>query len=126
MSRILTVDYFTPPAVTNRNVDTEPSLPALGSLTIGYGAGGALPFKYHLRDGQASDVGIIKIFISTEAVDGLGDLQQQPVHTFGVDVPDLSAPLRARATTVTGAANDASISWDTYHIVVKQRSFRTL
>ncbi|KAI0309055.1 hypothetical protein OF83DRAFT_1072600 [Amylostereum chailletii] len=47
----------------------DPSIPAEGSLTIGYGSGGAAPYKYFLRPGQTLDVGYLKLFLSTKPVD---------------------------------------------------------
>jgi hypothetical protein len=48
----------------------DPSiLPNGGSLTIGYGAGGAQPFSYGLCDEQQIDVGCVKIFLSDEKAD---------------------------------------------------------
>ena len=40
-----------------------------GTLTIGYGAGGAEPFSYFLREGQDVDVGFLKFFFATKPVD---------------------------------------------------------
>jgi hypothetical protein len=40
-----------------------------GNLTIGYGAGGATPFRYYLRDEKEMEVGFLKLFVSTEPID---------------------------------------------------------
>ncbi|PVG00050.1 hypothetical protein CPB86DRAFT_813539 [Serendipita vermifera] len=40
-----------------------------GTLTIGYGSGGAPPFSYTLRDGENLDVGFLKLFLMTEPVE---------------------------------------------------------
>jgi hypothetical protein len=47
----------------------DPSIPPGGSITIGYGSGGARPLGYCLLDGQDIDVGFLKLFFSTEKVD---------------------------------------------------------
>lgn len=40
-----------------------------GTLTIGYGTGGASPFSYYLRYPQTIDVGFLKLFLSTKPID---------------------------------------------------------
>ncbi|KAI0317872.1 caspase domain-containing protein [Amylostereum chailletii] len=47
----------------------DPSIASEGTLPIGYGSGGAAPYKYFLREGQTLDVGFIKLFLSTEPID---------------------------------------------------------
>ncbi|VDB96090.1 unnamed protein product [Peniophora sp. CBMAI 1063] len=69
------MEYYRP-AVTGGGA--EPSLPPKGRLTIGYGSGGAQPFKYFIRPGQDFDVGFIKLFISTEHVDLSNVVQESP------------------------------------------------
>ncbi|VDC07203.1 unnamed protein product [Peniophora sp. CBMAI 1063] len=59
--------YHTPPVIGQRG--PEPSLPEYGDLTIGYGAGGGTPCTFTLEKTQDVDVGFIKFFISSEAVD---------------------------------------------------------
>ncbi|VDC07260.1 unnamed protein product [Peniophora sp. CBMAI 1063] len=74
----LSVNYYQPPAIGKSG---EASLPADGTLSIGYGADGGVPFKFRLRPGQERDVGFIKVFISTEPVDLSGVLQASVFDT---------------------------------------------
>ncbi|KAJ7232711.1 caspase domain-containing protein, partial [Mycena rebaudengoi] len=60
-------DYYLPGAAAHGTADI--SLPANGSLTIGFGASGTAPQTYFLREGQTVDVGFLKLFFSTENVD---------------------------------------------------------
>ncbi|KZV62928.1 hypothetical protein PENSPDRAFT_230413 [Peniophora sp. CONT] len=72
-------EYYTPLAIGR---GAEPSLPARGCLTIGYGDGGGRPFTYFLRQGQVLDVGFIKLFISTEYID-LSFVEQESPFEIG-------------------------------------------
>ena len=56
------------------------TLPLKDSLLIGYGAGGA-PSRYTLKEDQTLDVGYIKLFISTHAVDLSSIPQLSPFHS---------------------------------------------
>ncbi len=47
----------------------DPSMKPKQSLRIGYGSGRATPRIYLLQEGQSSDIGFVKVFLSTEAVD---------------------------------------------------------
>ncbi len=47
----------------------DPPLPAHGTLSIGFGPGGAQAQTYGLRPGQDVDVGYIKVFLTTEYID---------------------------------------------------------
>ncbi|KIM22184.1 hypothetical protein M408DRAFT_28909, partial [Serendipita vermifera MAFF 305830] len=60
------ISYYQPPIAAG---DLDPPLLKGESLAVGYGAGGAQPFKYFLPKGRDLDVGFVKIFISSEPVD---------------------------------------------------------
>ena len=79
------VTYYQPPISDTGKVD-PPLLPK-SSLTIGYGAGGGIPYVYYLRDGQDIDVGYLKLFLFTQHVDLSHVPQNSPfaqVSPFGV------------------------------------------
>ncbi|KIM25370.1 hypothetical protein M408DRAFT_26358 [Serendipita vermifera MAFF 305830] len=65
-SNLSITSYFQPPTSKGR---VDPPLPPHESLAIGYGAGGAPPFKYFIPKGQEIDVGFIKVFLSSRKVD---------------------------------------------------------
>lgn len=66
----------------------HPTLPAGGSLTIGYGSSGSGPRCYGLAKGQTVDVGFIKVFITTEYVDFSDIEQASPFQTNRVNTSD--------------------------------------
>ncbi|KZV67988.1 hypothetical protein PENSPDRAFT_754512 [Peniophora sp. CONT] len=103
------MDYYQPLA---RGHGADPSLPKNGELTIGFGAGGGQPFKYYLHPDQKTDLGIIKIFLSTEPIDLSGILQKSP---FDVHEDN------ARATAKEPRSPPLK-RWDTYQFIVKQNS----
>ena len=73
----LSIDgLYTGRAATAAKVDA-PLCPK-GSFPIGYGAGGSPPYIYNLEKNQTLDVGYIKLFISTNAVDLSSIAQQSP------------------------------------------------
>lgn len=82
-----------------------------GSLTIGYGSGGTVPFVYFMRDGQDVDVGFLKLFLTTEPVDYSNIPQTSPFdvndRAFGIYKP--KPPL----------------IWDTLLVAVVQRRVPT-
>ena len=86
----------------------EPSLPAKGCLTIGYGDGGGRPFTYFLRPRQEMDVGFIKIFVSTKYVD-LSSVEQNSPFESGM--PRGNGPIPGW---------DPEDAWDTICIAVNQ------
>ncbi|VDC06749.1 unnamed protein product [Peniophora sp. CBMAI 1063] len=98
-------EYYRPPAIGQ---GAEPSLPAHGVLTIGYGAGGGLPYTFFLREGQELDLGFIKLFISAEPIDFSSIEQRSPFKD----------PV-ARGKKKRSAEFDAG--WDTITIAVVQR-----
>ena len=77
------MEYYVPPA---SGKSAAPSLLGKSTVTMGYGAGGGQPFRYHLRPEQKDDVGIIKFFISTEHVD-LSNIKQSSPFGAGAAVP---------------------------------------
>ncbi|KZS99633.1 uncharacterized protein LAESUDRAFT_718559 [Laetiporus sulphureus 93-53] len=69
--------YYQPPTAGQFTVD--PPLEPHGSLTIGYGSSGSIPFNYYLAEGEDWDVGFLKLFLSTEPVDFSNIPQPCPV-----------------------------------------------
>ena len=69
------VSYNETPAL--RTVD-DADLPPFGSLSIGYGTGGGLPWQFFLRPQQRADLGFFKIFITTRYIDYSYVPQQSP------------------------------------------------
>ncbi|KZV62921.1 hypothetical protein PENSPDRAFT_230202 [Peniophora sp. CONT] len=100
--------YYKPPPIGR---GAEPSLPELGQgvLTIGYGAGGGLPYTFSLsREDQELDVGFIKLFISSEYVD-LSSIER-------------SSPFDIRARNIKKKPRPPPAAvWDTFIIPVVQR-----
>ncbi|KAA1472307.1 hypothetical protein DENSPDRAFT_173021 [Dentipellis sp. KUC8613] len=84
----------------------DPPLRAKQSLTIGFGAGGSVPYSYFLRDGQDVDVGFLKLFLSTEQVDLAHLVQRSPFEEGRGGQP---APVRTTPI------------WDTILVSVVQR-----
>lgn len=69
-----------PYCTTNRPYKPEPPLKSQGELAVGYGSWGVSPFTYLVPLGRDLDVGFLKIYLTTEAVD-LSDIQQSsPFH----------------------------------------------
>jgi hypothetical protein len=58
----------------------EPPLKGQGELTCGYGSTEWPPYVYQLSPGRDLDVGFLKIYLSTEAVD-LSDIPQGSAFT---------------------------------------------
>ncbi|VDB88534.1 unnamed protein product [Peniophora sp. CBMAI 1063] len=77
----LSINEYHRPTAVGRGADA--SLPAEGSLTIGYGDGGGRPFTYFLRPEQDVDVGFIKLYISTHFVD-LSHIEQESPFEVGM------------------------------------------
>jgi hypothetical protein len=98
--------YYQPPA--NEDHTTPPLRKNGGTLTIGYGSGGAAPFAYYLRDNQDLDVGFLKLFLATSDVDLSNIPQSTPFET------SRSADRFAKSTKDT---------WSTILIPVVQHRF---
>lgn len=73
--------YYTGRAATSAQVDA-PLCPK-GSFPIGYGASGSPPSKFRLEQNQTLDVGYIRLFISTCAVDISNIAQPSPFTSAG-------------------------------------------
>ncbi|KZV73851.1 hypothetical protein PENSPDRAFT_732580 [Peniophora sp. CONT] len=78
----LSITEYYKPAVSGEQA--EPSLPARGTITLGYGASGGRPYRYYLREDTKEDIGFIRLFVSTEYID-LSHIQQ--VSPFSADDP---------------------------------------
>ncbi|PVG04722.1 hypothetical protein CPB86DRAFT_13246 [Serendipita vermifera] len=61
----------------------DPSLEPNGSLSIGYGSSGTEPYIYFVSNGSSTEIGFIKLFISTEKVDLSGVAQPSPFSEEG-------------------------------------------
>jgi hypothetical protein len=70
--------YLAPMGVEGGNAD--PPLHKRSRLTIGFGHGGALPFQFHLNDGEDADVGFLKVFLTTSPAD-FSSVAQDPFGT---------------------------------------------
>ncbi|KDR74092.1 hypothetical protein GALMADRAFT_141828 [Galerina marginata CBS 339.88] len=97
--------YETPAACGNYKPDF-PLKKMGGTLTIGYGCGGVTPFSFELSKGQDVDVGFVKLFVSTMAID---------LSRFRQDSPFSST---RTMTHWPGRPNEA---WDSILISVIQR-----
>ncbi|VDB92292.1 unnamed protein product [Peniophora sp. CBMAI 1063] len=102
----LSVSEYYKPSITGRD-GAEPSLQENGELTIGYGAGGAVPYTFTLGENQDTDLGFIKLFISTEPVD-LSRIEH--ISPFG-----------RRARNIKRKSRPPAPVWDTLTIPVIQR-----
>ncbi|KAG6901492.1 hypothetical protein C0995_011170 [Termitomyces sp. Mi166 len=77
MSDLSIAPYYLPGTAGQGQADF--SLPANGSLTIGFGDGGWAPRTYYLRENQDVDVGFLKLYVSTTYVDySIGIEQPSP------------------------------------------------
>ncbi|KAL6306604.1 hypothetical protein BKA93DRAFT_148884 [Sparassis latifolia] len=101
--------YYQTPTGAGR-VDTP--LPPNGTLTIGYGSGGAVPFSYFLREGQDVDVGLLKLFLSTKHV----DLSYVPVQSV-LSFRESGQPQRH---TTVNKPEEITSTWDTLTIPIVQ------
>ncbi|KAL0066446.1 hypothetical protein AAF712_006488 [Marasmius tenuissimus] len=75
-SDLSVVPYYMPPVA--RGGETDYSLPAGGSLDVGFGDSGTTPFYYRLRNSQSVDVGFLKLYVSTEYIDYSQIVQETP------------------------------------------------
>ncbi|CCM00513.1 uncharacterized protein FIBRA_02547 [Fibroporia radiculosa] len=81
--------YYQPPTA---NGIVDPPLRGKDSLTIGYGDSGSPPQRFFLRDGQKLDVGLLKLFLSTEYVDLSHIPQPSPFGEGRGSTPDPVKP----------------------------------
>ena len=79
---------------------------------MGYGDTGSLPYTFFLREDQNVDVGILKLFLSTEHVD-FSDVAQStpfvPIGSRSTEPAKLKKPTNLR------------FQWDTVLVPVVQR-----
>ncbi|KIJ63462.1 hypothetical protein HYDPIDRAFT_29274 [Hydnomerulius pinastri MD-312] len=102
------MSYYQPP--TGGGKIDQPLLPR-SALAIGYGAGGGVPTRYFLRDGQDVDVGYLKLFLSREHVD-LSHIPQQSPNSGD-----------HRSAALAYPAEKNYLDWDTILIpVIQQRA----
>jgi len=105
----LIASYYQPPTAL-KNLDVPLSKKTAngpGSLTIGYGSGGEVPYNYFMRDGQDIDVGFLKLFLTTQPVDYSNIPQSSPF-----EVGDrATAPRKEKPRLI----------WDTILVQVVQR-----
>lgn len=85
----------------------EPPLKSGGTLTLGYGSGGVPPHKYPIRKGHDTDVGFLKIYLSTK-----------PCDLSGITQDDAFTQTRAPGRWSPDRLVD---TWDTILIPVIQR-----
>lgn len=65
--------FYKPGTAKHGHVD--PSVGPHGQLTIGYGSSGWMPQCFHAREGRPVDVGLLKLFVSTQWID-FSDIEQ--------------------------------------------------
>lgn len=99
---------YMPDRAKGNKVDN--SLPAHGSLTIGYGAGGGQPRQYWLRPGQEIDIGFLKLFVTTQWIDFTNIAQPSPFSDDG------------RAQSEVKISNKNLALWDSILVTLVQRS----
>ncbi|KDQ61082.1 hypothetical protein JAAARDRAFT_67479 [Jaapia argillacea MUCL 33604] len=73
------ISLYHPPYAAQFKVD--PPLRPNGSITLGYGSGGEVPYTYEVNKGQDVDVGFLKLFLSSEYVDFSDIPQLSPFKT---------------------------------------------
>ena len=61
-----------------------------GSVAVGYGSAGAEPFAFMLNEGETSDTGFFKLFVSTKFVD-----MQWVAQPSAVDEPPDDAAMKS-------------------------------
>jgi hypothetical protein len=110
---IYLASYYMPPTATSTS-KVDPPLGPNGSLPIGYGVGGSPPSRYHLKPNQILDVGYMKLFISTHAVDLSSICQPSPCS--GKDPPQASRKLYPLELE-----DEIPAIWDVITVAVIQR-----
>ncbi|KAJ1303010.1 hypothetical protein OPQ81_011211 [Rhizoctonia solani] len=63
---------------------SDPTLPKNQPLTIGYGAGGIVPFMFQIDEGRDIDVSVIKCFVSNQPADFQSLKQESPFEGRGM------------------------------------------
>ncbi|KZV74056.1 hypothetical protein PENSPDRAFT_682237 [Peniophora sp. CONT] len=102
-------EFYRPTAM---GLGAEPSIPANGELSIGFGSCGGQPFECILRPNQTMDVGFLKFFVLTEPADLSGIAQMSPFE-----------PRRPRDIHQDGWKIS---TWDTITVPVVQRKHGTV
>ncbi|KAG9310082.1 hypothetical protein JVU11DRAFT_9691 [Chiua virens] len=120
-SSLSIVPCYTQPGHTKT---PEAPLKKNGAITIGYGPGGTSPFTYSLEEGRDIDVGYLKFFFATRAVD-LSDVAQSPPFSMYVHEPvqidDDARKARLKASSSTQSSSPSD-TWFTLVIPVVQKS----
>lgn len=107
--------YYLPP-ISTPGGKPDPALPPNGTLTLGYGSGGASPHQFFLREDQDIDIGHLKLYLTTEYVDLSSVLQDTPFTTRSDDRGRHIKKPRARAKKIQ------SLLWDEITVTVVQRA----
>ncbi|KAI0314212.1 hypothetical protein OF83DRAFT_464470 [Amylostereum chailletii] len=88
----LGIDLWYHPSMSRFDPKTQnASVLPNGELTIGYGDGGARPYKWCLPKGQDRDASFVKLFFSNQYIELHGIEQQSPFHggdRLGIQVPN--------------------------------------
>jgi len=74
------VSYYTTDCANGPHLTLEPPLKSGGTLTLGYGSGGEIPHTYPIRQGYDTDVGFLKIYLSTKPYD-LSGIKQRGIFS---------------------------------------------
>ncbi|KZV62714.1 hypothetical protein PENSPDRAFT_758509 [Peniophora sp. CONT] len=87
-------EYYKPAVLNDQAV---PSLPAKGTVALGYGASGGRPYLHYMRDtSQTEDMGFIRLFVSTEYID-LSHIQQRSPFSADDTVVAMDTPRTSMA-----------------------------
>jgi hypothetical protein len=84
LTRHVSVEWYTPPfgaGAGRLTTAVDAPLPAKSHLTVGYGEGGVSPWQFLLRDGEDTDVGFFKLFLTTSPADFSSIAQESPFET---------------------------------------------
>ncbi|KZV93491.1 hypothetical protein EXIGLDRAFT_43125 [Exidia glandulosa HHB12029] len=87
----------------------DPSLPARGSLTLGYGSGGIEPRVFFLSEGTNVDVAYLKVYVTSEPVDLSHIAQKSPFE------PGLKRKMKEKKVAQLPV-------WDTILVAVVQKA----
>jgi hypothetical protein len=91
------------PPTAGDTAKVDPPLRPNHFLPIGYGAGGAVPYHYNLKTNQTIDVGYMRLFISTCAVDLSSIPQPSPFTDTLRHVRQVPLPIRPLWDVITVA-----------------------
>jgi len=93
---------MSPPLEGLKRADRDPT-----KVTVGYGAGGGDPIEFVLNEGQQSDAGFLKLFVSTVYVDMDHVTQSSPFES-----PSRRKPLRKPEETSIWGSRFATVIVD--------------